>query len=640
MKKIKITLIFLLLLISNSVLGGCPTIGTPTASVSNVTCSGFTLTWTTSANASHNYIYMCTSQWAGCVAGSAPTLYTNATLTRNYTGLTPGVTYHWRVRSYSGSPGCTGFGGEVFGSITIPQCCSDGVLTASNGETGVDCGGSCAPCGGVQTCFDGILNQDEVGTDCGGVCPACIVSCNDGIQNGAETGVDCGGVCPVLCNQNLGTTAGTSGCAGTELATIFPTNCDQVGTSAFNTNTPTVDAVSSSTYTAPPGGVSCGSDGGRGVWARYELAPGTDNVVISFQGGTIDNGNSATYVAGYNTNSACPVAGDFVSCGLVTEFNSGDYYAYNVLMENLDDTKDLWLFFYNNGGKDFNLDYDLIGIEDPNMPSNTTCESSETVLDEGCNLGTMGASFTTPGAGGVLCGGGNWGSNENTSYYSFTADDITGSLEVDGISCNEGTAGAAQFGVWTSCAAIGSYGAGFLGCQVGSAPLAISPLTPGQTYYIAVDGFAGDVCEWEFTGTGIIMPIRLLSFDVKHVNGLNVITWFTVSERDNDYFTVETSVDGYTWELVSVVDGSGTSNHLNTYESTHKDFKPTLNYYRLKQTDYNGNFKTFKTIVIDNRVVDLEIYKIYNSLGQEVSLDFPGVKFILYKNGTIKKLIN
>ena len=56
----------------------------------------------------------------------------------------------------------------------------------------------------VETCSDGIKNQDETGVDCGGVCQPCpdqdqnlpsVETCSDGIKNQDETGVDCGGVC-------------------------------------------------------------------------------------------------------------------------------------------------------------------------------------------------------------------------------------------------------------------------------------------------------------------------------------------------------------------------------------------------------------------------------------------------------------
>ncbi|MBK8493398.1 MAG: hypothetical protein IPL49_21600 [Saprospirales bacterium] len=48
----------------------------------------------------------------------------------------------------------------------------------------------------IATCDDGIMNGDETGIDCGGTCAPCP-TCNDGIQNGDEEGVDCGGPdCP------------------------------------------------------------------------------------------------------------------------------------------------------------------------------------------------------------------------------------------------------------------------------------------------------------------------------------------------------------------------------------------------------------------------------------------------------------
>ncbi len=81
--------------------------------------------------------------------------------------------------------------------------CNDGIQ--NQGETGVDCGGPCAPCQTIS-CFDGIQNGNESGIDCGGNCPPCP-SCNDGVQNQGETGVDCGGPCApcqvISCNDGL-----------------------------------------------------------------------------------------------------------------------------------------------------------------------------------------------------------------------------------------------------------------------------------------------------------------------------------------------------------------------------------------------------------------------------------------------------
>ncbi len=76
----------------------------------------------------------------------------------------------------------------------VVETCDDGVQNQD--ETGVDCGGTICPV--CPTCFDGIQNQDETDIDCGGaICAACPPTCTDGIQNQDETDIDCGGAtCP------------------------------------------------------------------------------------------------------------------------------------------------------------------------------------------------------------------------------------------------------------------------------------------------------------------------------------------------------------------------------------------------------------------------------------------------------------
>lgn len=131
-----------------------------------------------------------------------------------------------------------------------PDTCDNDIL--DNGETRVDCGGSCDPCpcieddecpGTDQICDDGLCrgecdngecpppiscddekqNGDETDTDCGGSCDAdcavdqgcksgedCIervcedevcqdATCDDGVQNGSEASKDCGRNCPDKC---------------------------------------------------------------------------------------------------------------------------------------------------------------------------------------------------------------------------------------------------------------------------------------------------------------------------------------------------------------------------------------------------------------------------------------------------------
>jgi hypothetical protein len=71
------------------------------------------------------------------------------------------------------------------------------------------------------------------------------------------------------------------------------------------------------------------------------------------------------------------------------------------------------------------------------------------------------------------------------------------------------------------------------------------------------------------------------------------------------------------------------------------DNKPLtgINYYRLKQFDFDGKVSTSKIIAVsrENENEILKVIKITNVLGQEVSDDTDGVKIYFFSNGTVLK---
>ena len=90
------------------------------------------------------------------------------------------------------------------------------------------------------------------------------------------------------------------------------------------------------------------------------------------------------------------------------------------------------------------------------------------------------------------------------------------------------------------------------------------------------------------------LPIDLLFFNASPVNNIVDLTWATVTEQNNHYFTVEKSKDGIEFNVIQQINSEakdGNSNVKLNYRTY--DLKPFegVNYYRLKQTDYNGNFK-------------------------------------------------
>ncbi|MCW5898299.1 MAG: hypothetical protein KIT10_03430 [Flavobacteriales bacterium] len=106
------------------------------------------------------------------------------------------------------------------------------------------------------------------------------------------------------------------------------------------------------------------------------------------------------------------------------------------------------------------------------------------------------------------------------------------------------------------------------------------------------------------------LPISLLYFDAKAVDNTFVrCTWATVSEQNNDFFTVERSRDGITFEEVGQVPGAGTS--ITTLHYAFDDQRPYsgVSYYRLRQTDYDGTATWSQTVpVMISPAVDIAVF--------------------------------
>ena len=112
-----------------------------------------------------------------------------------------------------------------------------------------------------------------------------------------------------------------------------------------------------------------------------------------------------------------------------------------------------------------------------------------------------------------------------------------------------------------------------------------------------------------FSYTSAPLPVTWYYFDGYHKNGVNILEWQTATEINNIGFDVERSLDGKTFEKIGWVGGHGTSNQNHQYTFTDSSPKVGWNYYRLKQTDYDGRFEYSRLIPIYvNEIEDIQIY--------------------------------
>jgi hypothetical protein len=99
--------------------------------------------------------------------------------------------------------------------------------------------------------------------------------------------------------------------------------------------------------------------------------------------------------------------------------------------------------------------------------------------------------------------------------------------------------------------------------------------------------------------TSTPLPVKLKSFSAKPANGTVQLQWVTSSEINNDYFTLEKSQDGEYYSELAKVIGAGNSTLENVYEYSDDSQFTGKMYYRLSQTDYDGEKETFAPVLVN-----------------------------------------
>ena len=132
------------------------------------------------------------------------------------------------------------------------------------------------------------------------------------------------------------------------------------------------------------------------------------------------------------------------------------------------------------------------------------------------------------------------------------------------------------------------------------------------------------------------LPIELISFEANPENEQVKLSWVTLSERENDFFSIEKSRTGQDWQVLKLIDGAGTNSSKLFYHEVDENPYPGISYYRLKQTDFNGS-STYSEVLtvnfLEERNVEIfpnpatdfitvsvkgqnSVIQIYNQIGQ------------------------
>lgn len=96
------------------------------------------------------------------------------------------------------------------------------------------------------------------------------------------------------------------------------------------------------------------------------------------------------------------------------------------------------------------------------------------------------------------------------------------------------------------------------------------------------------------------LPVELVTFAANCEQEDAVLRWSTASEYNNDYFTIESSLNAHDWQAAAIIEGTGTTSNLTNYLWVDASNRGRDMYYRLSQTDYNGTTTLHEPVYLSN----------------------------------------
>jgi hypothetical protein len=230
-----------------------------------------------------------------------------------------------------------------------------------------------------------------------------------------------------------------------------------------------------------------------------------------------------------------------------------------------------------------------------------------------CNLTSVGGPNCSPAVGGD-CTGGQKNMSEDILVPAGCTYTVTATMR-------QRTGGCTSSGGDSGDKVKVDISAGAKGFQTGSANAQLDDsytLTgPGTIRVSGTANRADEIITYTTTFSGAacvncmsVLPVELTAFRVSMENNAVACSWRTETELNNDFFTIERSLDGIHFEPLAILKGAGTNYTPLTYKIYDYDpYLDVVSYYRLSQTDFNGLTRRHEIQSIKpSRVNELAVY--------------------------------
>jgi hypothetical protein len=95
------------------------------------------------------------------------------------------------------------------------------------------------------------------------------------------------------------------------------------------------------------------------------------------------------------------------------------------------------------------------------------------------------------------------------------------------------------------------------------------------------------------------LPVEWLSFNGRYIGEEVELNWATAMEENNSHFDIEHSINGLDWKVIGDVAGAGFSTEISRYPFIDGNPNATMNYYRIKQVDFDGEYSYSRVVVLE-----------------------------------------
>jgi len=557
--------------------------------VTNSTCTFFN----GAANDGSSSEAACASTLAGVATGLTISPILGSSVFCDNSGETYSTTVTAGAADYYLWTGPTG--------TTVSSQQIDGFANLSFGTTSgnvtVEVGNSCATATEMITVTNSTCTFFNGGTDDGSSSEAACASTLAGVATGLAISPILGS--SVFCD-NSGETYSTTVTAGAADYYLW------TGPTGTTVSSQQVDGFANLLFGTTAGNITV--EVGNSCATTTEVLAVTNSSCTFFNGGTDDGSSSdascASTLAGITTGLAIsPILGSSIFCN-----NSGETYSTTV-------TAGAAEYFLWTG------------------PTGTTISSQQVEGFANLLFGTTAGNITVEvgnscasvtemiAVSNLDCVYFNGGTDDGSSSIAACVSTLDGTgtgLAISPITgstvfCNNSaetystslTSGSADYYLWTgptgttvASQQIDGFANLLFGTTAGNVTVEVGNSCANTIEVFAVTNSS---CGYYFGGRGdgfavdssvfsTPLPIELTYFNAKLVNDIVELSWQTLSEINNDFFTIEKSIDARIFETVTTMNGAGNSNQLLNYATQDPNPFEGYSYYRLKQTDFDGQY--------------------------------------------------